>query len=129
MTERTQHEPRVWTETGAQLFDRARATREGHNYATGHDAVETAIDALTWREVQQVGSLPFSPGAAITALIQDLSLPRVSHIAHDGAVQVHDDVEHSHGLYGPVRNRSPLRQRPRAPVRGRPRHRRPARRR
>lgn len=100
MSESTQQEPRAWTETGAALFDRERATREGHNYAAGREAVEAAIDNLTWEEVDEVGALPYSRGAAITALIQELSLPRVSRVAHDGTVPVRDDVERAHGLYG-----------------------------
>jgi hypothetical protein len=52
---------RAWTSTGAQLFDRDRATREGHNYATGPDAVTAAIDTLTWQTLPADGtvSAPF----------------------------------------------------------------------
>jgi len=92
---------RRWTETGAQLFDAARATREGHNYATGRDAVVAGIDRLTWVEIAPGGvlDLPFSPGEAINALICGLALRDVRRIAWDGSVQVRDDAEGSRSLY------------------------------
>jgi hypothetical protein len=82
---------RTWTETGAQLFDAARATREGHNYATGRDAVVTGIDRLTWVELPRGGgdvSLPFSPGESLSAVICGLGLRDVRRIAWDGSVDV-----------------------------------------
>ncbi|SCX60497.1 hypothetical protein SAMN03159343_4107 [Klenkia marina] len=93
---------RAWTSTGAQLFDRERATREGHNYATGPDAVTTAIDTLTWQTLPADGTLsaPFSPGEAIKTLITEMRLGQVTALAWNGAVDVRDDVEHAAGLYG-----------------------------
>ena len=92
---------RTWTETGAQLFDAARATREGHNYATGRDAVVAGIDRLTWVQITPGGTLdlPFSPGESINALICGLALRDVRRIAWDGSVAVRDDVEGSRSLY------------------------------
>ena len=92
---------RTWTETGAQLFDAARANREGHNYATGRDAVVAGIDRLTWVEITPGGTLdlPFSPGESINALICGLALRDVRRIAWDGSVAVRDDVEGSRSLY------------------------------
>jgi len=93
---------RTWTETGAQLFDAARATREGHNYATGRDAMVTGIDRLTWVELPKDGgdlSLPFSPGESLSAVISGLGLRDVRRIAWDGSVAVRDDIEGSRSLY------------------------------
>ena len=92
---------RTWTETGAQLFDAARATREGHNYATGRDAVVAGIDRLTWVEITPGGTLdlPFSPGESINAVICGLALQDVRRIAWDGSVAVRDDAEGSRSLY------------------------------
>ena len=92
---------RTWTETGAQLFDAARANREGHNYATGRDVVVAGIDRLTWVEIAPGGvlDLPFSPGEAISAVICGLALRDVRRIAWDGSVAVRDDVEGSRSLY------------------------------
>lgn len=92
---------RTWTETGAQLFDAARANREGHNYATGRDAVVAGIDRLTWVEITPGGTLdlPFSPGESINAVICGLALRDVRRIAWDGSVAVRDDVEGSRSLY------------------------------
>ena len=93
---------RTWTETGAQLFDAARASREGHNYATGRDAVVAGIDRLAWVELPKDGgdlSLPFSPGESLSALISGLGLRDVRRIAWDGSVAVRDDVEGSRSLY------------------------------
>ena len=93
---------RAWTSTGAQLFDRERATREGHNYATGPDAVTAAIDTLTWHPLPADGTVtaPFSPGKAIKTLITEMRLQRVTALAWNGAVDVRDDAEHAHSLYG-----------------------------
>ena len=92
---------RTWTKTGGQLFDAERATREGHNYATGREAVEAGIDGLTWVEVPAEGELrlPFTPGEGIKAVIAQLDLRAVRRIAHDGAVTVRDDAESSTSLY------------------------------
>jgi len=93
---------REWTETGALLFDAERANREGHNYATGRDAVVTGINGLTWVELPRDGgdlSLPFSPGESLNAVISGLSLRDVRRIAWDGSVAVRDDVEGSRSLY------------------------------
>ncbi|GAB4083297.1 hypothetical protein G3R41_21490 [Modestobacter muralis] len=92
---------RTWTETGAQLFDAARANREGHNYATGRDVVVVGIERLTWVEIAPGGTLdlPFSPGESINALICGLALRDVRRIAWDGSVAVRDDVEGSRSLY------------------------------
>ncbi|MFQ1004403.1 hypothetical protein [Modestobacter sp. SSW1-42] len=93
---------RAWTETGQQLYDRERATREGHNYATGSDVVAAAIDSLEWQTMPASGSvsLPFSPGEGIKVLVAETGLYRVSRIAWNAAVDVRDDAERSHGLYG-----------------------------
>jgi len=93
---------RAWTETGQQLYDRERATREGHNYATGSDVVAAAIDTLDWQTMPASGclSLPFSPGEGIKVLIAETGLYRVSRIAWNAAVDVRDDAERSHSLYG-----------------------------
>jgi len=92
---------REWTQTGAQLFDAARATREGHNYATGRDAVVAGIDGLTWVQMPKDTGIvmPFSPGESVKALIYGLGLRDVRRIAWDGAVEVRDDVEGSRSLY------------------------------
>ncbi len=92
---------RRWTATGEQLFDAARATREGHCHAAGLAAVATAIDGLTWHDVTDTGlELPFSPGQALEHLIRELSLPGVPRVAWNGAVPVRDDAEHTTGAYG-----------------------------
>jgi hypothetical protein len=93
---------RAWTATGRQLYDRDRATREGHNYATGTDAVTAAIDALTWLPLPAGGVvvLPFSPGEGIKALVADIGLTQVTRVAWNGSIEVRDDVEHSTSLYG-----------------------------
>ena len=93
---------RAWTATGRQLFDRARATREGHNYATSSDVVTTAIGTLDWLPLPAGGSLvlPFSPGEGIKALVANIGLTQVSRVAWNGSVEVRDDVEHSTSLYG-----------------------------
>jgi len=96
----TEQAPRAWTETGEKLFDREASNRQGHCYAASRDVVEAAIEELTWCAVEEHLSVPFSPGAAINAAISELSLPRVSRIAHDGAVPVRDDVERASSLYG-----------------------------
>jgi len=93
---------RAWTETGQQLYDRERATREGHNYATGSDVVAAAIDTLDWQTMPASGclSLPFSPGEGIKTLVAEVGLYRVSRIAWNATVDVRDDAERSHSLYG-----------------------------
>lgn len=93
---------RAWTATGGQLFDRERATGEGHNYATGRDVVTAAIDTLDWLPLPADGSLvlPFSPGEGIKALVADLGLTQVSRVAWNGSVDVRDYVECPRSLYG-----------------------------
>lgn len=93
---------RAWTTTGHQLFDRERATREGHNYATGSDVVAAAIDTLDWLPLPSGGSLvlPFSPGEGIKTLVADIGLTQLTRVAWNGSVEVRDDVEHSTSLYG-----------------------------
>jgi hypothetical protein len=93
---------RAWTATGRQLYDRERATREGHNYATGTDVVAAGIDTLDWLPLPAGGSLvlPFSPGEGIKALVADIGLTQVTRVAWNGSVGVRDDVEHSTSFYG-----------------------------
>lgn len=93
---------RAWTATGHQLYNRERATREGHNYAAGREVVAAAIVALDWLPLPSSGSLvlPFSPGEGIKALVADVGLTQVSRVAWNGSVEVRDDVEHSTSLYG-----------------------------
>ena len=93
---------RIWTTTGALLYDHERATREGHSYATGPDVLTAAIDTLTWQTLApgQVVAVPFSPGEGIRTLIADTGLTQVSAIAWNGALKVHDDAEHASSLYG-----------------------------
>lgn len=93
---------RAWTATGQQLYDRERAPREGHNYATGPDIVATAIDTLNWQTPDEQGSwsMPFSPGEGIKTLIANIGLTEVTRLAWNAAVDVRDDVERSTSLYG-----------------------------
>jgi hypothetical protein len=61
---------RTWTETGKKEgFDRTR--------------VEAAIRLMNWREIPKGGSVevPMMPGDGIKAAIQQLRIPKVSHIA------------------------------------------------
>jgi hypothetical protein len=61
---------RTWTETGKKEgFDRAR--------------VEAAIESINWREIPKGRSVeaPMMPGEGIKAAIQQLRIPKVSHIA------------------------------------------------
>jgi hypothetical protein len=46
-----------------------------------------AFDALEWQPVTDDLTLPACPGLAIKACIQELRLPRVSHVAHSPAFE------------------------------------------
>lgn len=51
----------TWTQTGEQLFDRNRATGKGHACATGREAVNAAVQALSWHEVEDARAVPSAP--------------------------------------------------------------------
>ena len=73
---------RTWTQTGnKEGFDRAR--------------VEAAIRLLNWQEIPKGGSLemPMLPGEGIKAAIQQLRIPKVSHVAVSSELA-------PYGLYG-----------------------------
>ena len=93
-----------WMTVGEQLFDRGRATREGHCYAAGRGELLSAVRALRWTALPAAGGLvlPAGPGEALRLLIAELRLPRVSAVAAGGALPVRDDHEGGslYGLYG-----------------------------
>lgn len=86
---------RNWTTIGAEYIDgefRGRPNRE---------RIEEQIDALDWKDATPTMSLPMSPGLALEACIEQLNLPRVSKIAHNGYLQYPDGPETAHfSLYG-----------------------------
>jgi len=67
------------------MGDRRRKLEEGHEDGANlsRAAVERAIRTIEWREIPKGGSLeaPAMPGLGIKAAIQELRIPKVSHIA------------------------------------------------
>lgn len=82
---------RDWTNVGARYTTPER-----------REQVECAIAGLTWQPFVESMSLPMSPGLGIQEAIRELSLPRVSALAWDGALSFpapNDESEYP-GLYG-----------------------------
>lgn len=84
---------RIWHEGARHLFDRVEARRSGNSYIANREALELAAQRLTWHDVVDGMSMPYSPGFAVKALAQVSGLPQVDRIAWDGAVTTHDDYE------------------------------------
>ena len=93
---------RTWTDTGAQLYDPDRAEREGHRHTARRLIVE-AIDRLHWTSTVHDRTVPAMAGLAINTLIDELALPKVSHVAVDTVDCLPDPTDNeipTYGFYG-----------------------------
>lgn len=70
---------RTWTKIGESVV--GSPIDEGT--ILGHDMVTKAIERLDWHEIPKAGNLeaPAMPGMGISKLIEELKIPRVSHVA------------------------------------------------
>jgi hypothetical protein len=85
---------RDWLDLGAEYHE-----GETGRFGQSRPRVEAAIAALTWKPVPAGADgmrLPMSPGLAIEACIEQLKLPKVSAVAHDGYLQWPDGPETAH---------------------------------
>jgi hypothetical protein len=60
--------------------------------------VNAAIAKLEWQAVEVAGKLPFSQGFAIQAAIKQFRIPKVSHVAYNGVMNLGEDAVY--GVYG-----------------------------
>lgn len=78
-------------------------TSVGKHWTSADDRahVEAEIDRLEWKEIGDAIDLPFLAGHAINAAIEQLRLPKVSHVAHDGYLRYPDPLQSAPlALYG-----------------------------